>query len=185
MNFDEDEYFASRWSDPAEMVRALLFAPPPANFGSTRGPEPIPLAKTPQNLTGLGQKNTRSVEILENERSYANLHKMCQMPKMAPPMSGNHDYGVAFETSEKGSPLFAKELRASGQGPHGFHALVRRDHGNRGKNYDDSWKIFTNEDEKNGHYFDKLDDLLNTKNKEAAMRIISGTAKNMGITIKE
>ncbi len=30
----------------------------------------------------------------------------------------------------------------------------------------------------------KLPD-LNTKNKEAAMRIISGTAKNMGITIKE
>jgi large subunit ribosomal protein L11 len=30
----------------------------------------------------------------------------------------------------------------------------------------------------------KLPD-LNTKNKEAAMRIITGTAKNMGITIKE
>jgi len=30
----------------------------------------------------------------------------------------------------------------------------------------------------------KLPD-LNTKNKESAMRIISGTAKNMGITIKE
>jgi len=30
----------------------------------------------------------------------------------------------------------------------------------------------------------KLPD-LNTKNKEAAMRIILGTAKNMGITIKD
>ena len=50
-----EEDFASKWDDPEEMVLANLDATPVANFGKSRGPEPIPLAVTPQNFAALCQ----------------------------------------------------------------------------------------------------------------------------------